>query len=449
MLRAFRSTNAVMIFGILVAVVLKIIYAALSPFSTDFVINILTGNQILTGQRFLGVYTGPGYVFAATYYLWLHLTGDSGVLYILYGGLFGGQPDWSQLFRMYAFTLFMRVPVIAADIAALLVVIFTVKSITASTTRGLSAGFLWATCPLVFLLDMATSVEIYPALLILLGAIAIRRTRVKAGAAIYSVAVLFRLAPLIFIWVYAVAYGRLRKLKSMLSFFGVISAVVAVGLVFVVATVGMRGLIAFFRGQPAYYTVLTPEVLGSIGPFISQIVPYNPDIGLYLFAYAVLAYVCTGRSAWENRVLGAEVLMLLSAYYAITSFETPFLLWMIPLLVVYSAATRFGPRRFLFVSTLGLVFYILESASRPPVPPHAGEFFFLPLMNDGFKQGAAVLHWLNSLPLLAEVFRSLFSASLFYLIFWVVRARPSGLHKIPQENKSNSDLAASAFSSTH
>ena len=134
-------------------------------------------------------------------------------------------------------------------------------------------------------------------------------------------------------------------------------------------------------------------------------------------------------------MLGAEVLVLLSAYYAISSFETPFLLWVLPLLVVYAAVTQFGPRRFLFVSTLGLVFYILESASRPPLPPRAGAFFFVPLMNDVLKEGVAVLYWLNSIPLIAEVFRSLFSASLFYLVFWVIRERLAQVRKVEQNIK--------------
>jgi hypothetical protein len=114
---------------------------------------------------------------------------------------------------------------------------------------------------------------------------------------------------------------------------------------------------------------------------------------------------------------------LLSAYYAITSFETPFLLWILPLFLVFSVATRFGSRRFLFASTLGFVFYILESVSRPPLPGQSGQFLFVPLMSDTLKEGAAVLYWLNSLPLLTEVFRSLFSASMFYLIFWLIRER--------------------------
>ena len=299
MLRSFKSKKAAMIVGILIAVVLKIAYAALTPFSIDFVLYILTGNLIFTGQRFLGVYTGPAYVFAATYYLWLHLTGDSGVLYSLYGGLFRGQPDFSQLPRIFTFSLFMKMPVIAADIATLLVVVFTVRSLTTSTIKGLSAGLLWATCPLVFLLEMGTTVEIYPAVLILLGAIAIRHTRVKTGAAIYSIAILFRLAPLIFIWIYGLAYGRLHKLKNMLSFFGVLSGFVAIGLVFIVLATGMPGLISFFRGQPAYSTILTPEILDSIGPFISQIVPYNPQIGLYLF-------VCTPRVCLHQTICLGE-----------------------------------------------------------------------------------------------------------------------------------------------
>lgn len=380
----------------------------------DFGAWVDSGRAILSGQMYLGVYTGPAYIEAAAYSLWLLATNDRTVpdrISLLFSS---GEKVVGPLFspEMFAFTLTMRLPVLIADLGILLLIMHIVRVSTTSRPRALSAGLLWASSPLVFLFEGAHLAEALPALMILLGVYTIYKSRIKVGSAFLTVGSILRLAPLFFAWVYMLAFFRARQFRNMFTF-------LAVQLLFAFPVVYFfrSGLFQLLGERPG---ILIPEVLGAIEPSImSNLHFYSYGIPLTGVVYVVLAYYLTKPSTWKARAFGAEALVIFCAYAALSNFYIAFLLWMIPTFLVFAVTTRFGSRKFIVWSMLGLLFYIFNESKS--LSQSGYTVFLVPNMNAAMASVSADLSLLQNLPLLPIVFRSLFSASLLLAIFWIMR----------------------------
>jgi hypothetical protein len=350
-----------------------------------------------------------GYLYAGTYSLWLLLTNNSTVASRL-DTFFFLRPGYAGPFlspEILAYTLFMKIPLLIADAITLLLIMHVVRSFTHDSMKGYVAGLLWATSPLVFLLEMSTTVEIYVALFILLGVFALTQGRGKTSSLWFALGSVLRFAPLLFIWLYFIGFLRSRKFRTFVEFLGVQVLVFGLAVGAVVGLVGLSPLIQLVGARPG---ILIPEILTSFGP-------PDPDIGLALVSYVLVAYYVTKPMIWANRNLGSEVVLFFAAYCALTSFSIPFLLWMLPVFTAYSVVTKFGPKRFVFATLSGLAFFFFEAPSH--LAQQGRAFLFIPNVNDALANASVTLSEFPYLPhIIPEVFRSIFSGVMLFLILW-------------------------------
>jgi hypothetical protein len=271
-----------------------------------------------------------------------------------------------------------------------------------------------------FILDVLenyTTVEIYPALLILIGTFAIYHMRTEIGSAFMGLGTLTRFVPLLFIWIYLVAFARSRRFRMLIGFVIVQLGFLLLGVLALTYLWGPDAVIRMLSERPG---VVAPEIVTSFGPFVSGVYPYNPDIGVGFVCYGVLAYFLTKPSLWKSRPFGAETVSFFALYFALTSFSIPFMLWLFPTLVVFAMVTGFGARRYLLTTALGFLFYLFEA------PAHLSQegraVFFIPNLNQAFATTSATMNGLASVPLLPEISRARFSASLILVVFWVFKS---------------------------
>jgi len=122
---------------------------------------------------------------------------------------------------------------------------------------------------------------------------------------------------------------------------------------------------------------------------------------------------------WNNRPIGAEALILFAGYFGLTSFYPQFLLWSIPIFVLYSVLTGFGPSRFLLVTLLEAATVLVVNSRY--VSGFQKAVLLIPTMNAGLSSFSVAAYELATLPLLPSLVRSLLAASLFLLICWILR----------------------------
>jgi len=397
--------------SLLVAV--RVLLAGLTPFGSDFMNWVRLGADVVSGRRYFGVYTGPAYIYAAFYFLWLLITQDSGALnrvWDLFSFQVVGPKVVSFPFELFAFSFFMKIPLLLADTFTMIALFFIMRTITKSVGKSLTAVLLWAGSPYVFLAELVTVVDIFPALLILLGVYSIYRSKIKIGSVLLAAGSLMRLAPLLFMWIYVVAFVRMRQLKALTEFLAVQLLIFAAGILYVSLTAGKETIFQLFGGRPG---VIVDETLSSMGMLLvpragSFILP------LSMIAYGVLAYFFTKPSVWKNRMMGSEVLVFFAAYFATSSFFPHFFLWALPLFVVYSLSTRFGIRRFWLSTTIGFAFMVMDESKF--FSGWGKAVFLVPNMNLPMMTFSWSLYGLDSLTFIIAILRSLFAASLVLVV---------------------------------
>ncbi|MGD0177950.1 MAG: hypothetical protein ABSC50_14120 [Candidatus Bathyarchaeia archaeon] len=419
---------------------LRVFLAAITPFAADFHGSIQYGQLILDGVRpgSIGVYLGPSYISAGTLALWALLTHDPAVRMNLFLVYVEGPNVAGSLVtpEMYAFTLVMKIPVLITDFLTLLAIILIVKSTTRTLSKGLLAGLLWFTSPLVFLTENASLLELYPALLILLGVYLLHRSKTAAGSGTLILGTLLRLAPALFTWIYLVGYARCRQFRRLLIFLAVQVIFVLAAVFYLSSTTGWDSVVQILSGRPG---IIIPEVLTTLGPFIKPMLGYNPyEIPMSFVFYLLLTYFLTKPQVWQNRSIGVEALAFFAPYYALTSFSIPFLLWGLPTLLVYSMTTRFGPTRFLTITSLGFLTYLFESSKSLMGAYGPTAVFFIPNMNSAMASFSASMSQLYLIPLVPQTFRSLFSASMLLVVFWILKEKNIPL---PSKSESGSHLS--------
>ena len=417
------SGNRLRVLALIFLIGLKVIYAAITPFSLDLFAWIRMGSGILSGTLFQGVYTAPAYIYAGTYALWLLATKDATALNRViesYSPYTPGPRIVIIPIDQFVFTLFMKIPMLVADIATMFALSIITTKLTGSSRKGMVAALLWASSPLVFLAEMINTVEVFPALLILLGVYSIHQSKLKSGSLFLAIGSILRLAPLLFSWIYLIAFLRLRQIKNLVTFVVIHLALFASGLFLASYVAGVSPVQVaedLLSGRPG---VLVSEVLSSLGLFITPRIGYNPyGLGANLTLYVLIGYLLTKQAAWKNRSIGAEALILLAGYFALTSYSPQFLLWMVPIFIVYSVVTRFGSKYFLLTSWLGFVMIaVLESQY---LSGYQKAVFLIPTMNAVMVSLSVALYRLYSLVMIPILVRSLFSAFLLFLILWIVR----------------------------
>lgn len=416
----------------------------MTPFSSDFLNWNAVGQLVLQGRPVssFGVYAGPAYISGAALWFWISLTHNATVqsqiqwLY-LHGPADAGSSTTPE---MYAFTLVMKLPLLITDLITTMAIVSIVRSTTSSTSRGLLAGLLWSSSPLIFLLEETTPVEIYPALLILIGAFAFHRMRALfgliTGSAFLALATIIRFSPLLVIWIYVIAFARSRQIKNLIAFLGIQVAAILLAVYYFVHTSGWGSIVAMVSSRPG---VVIPEVLTTIGPFLTATIVYTPyRIGLSFPIYILLAYFITKPGTWQNRPIGAEVLAFFAPYYALTSFHAPFLLWVLPTLLVYAFTSRFGPLRLLVCMTLGFLFYLFEASKHLMGEFRPSAVFYFPNVNATMVSLSANLYQLYLTQPLPQVFRSLFSASLLWVVFWLLRKEAEPIFALRSQGAASS-----------
>jgi hypothetical protein len=430
-----RQKTVILLIGLTVAIGTRVLLAEMTPFSSDFFTWAGLGQSLLGGLpvSFFGVYAGPAYISGAALSVWISLTHNPYIRSQFENLYLNGStnPGSSITPEMYAFTLVMKLPMLITDLLTIITIIVIVRSVSGSTSRGLLAGILWTSSPLIFLLETTSLLEIYPALLILLAAFAIRRASPIVGSIIGSafmaVGVIIRFAPLLLIWIYVIAFARLRQIKTLAGFLAVQVTVALLALFYFVQTSGWDSIPAVLNSR--WPGVVIPEVLSTVGPFITARGGYNSyDIGLSFAAYLLLAYFVTKPSTWQSRPVGSEVLAFFAPYFALTSFHAPFLLWMIPTFLVYAMTTGFGARRFILSTSLGFLYYLFEASKHLMGAYKPNAVFYIPNMNNTMVSLSATLYQLYLTQPLPQVFRSLFSASLILVIFWLLKEAKSNVH---------------------
>jgi hypothetical protein len=435
-----RTEKWLLLIALSAAIVVRLFLSTFAIFVNDFHNYATLGRFVLSGVSLgdFGVYTVPAYISSAALSLWLWLSHDPQVQSQLYAIYVNHPPNPGSLTsltsEMLAFTFVMKLPMLIADFLTIIAIITIVKSISHNTNRALFAGLLWASSPIVFLFENSYLYDIYPALLILVGAFAIRYIRPIAGSIIGSaflaVGILIRLSPVLFVWIYLIALLRLRQLKNLVEFLGVQAAIALLVLYSLVHTSGWNSVTALAGARPG---IVIPEALTTLGPFITSTIKYNPyGIGLSFILYLLMAYFITKPATWQSRSMGLEVLAFFAPYYALTSFSIPYLLWALPTILVYALTTRFGSTRFLLSTWLAFAAYLFESS--PYIM--ASSVFFIPNMNTAMSYLSSFLYQLNQVPLLPQIFRSLFSATLLLVVFWVLKEQKASTSAISPPNPS-------------
>jgi hypothetical protein len=330
------------------------------------------------------------------------------------------------------FTLTMRIPILVADLFTLLLIMRVIRDASGSYNKALSGGLLWASSPLVFFFEAVNFAEIFPALLILTGVYAIHKSKTIGGSAFLALGALLRLAPLLFAWVYVVAFDRLREFKKVVEFVGVQAAFFATAFLYLIYRVGWPGAVDILGERPG---VIIPEILTVIGPFLRTGLSYNPyDLALSFPAYLLLGYFITKPAVWRGRTFGAEVVALLAPYYALTDFFIPFLLWVIPCFLVNAVTTRFGSRRFALWTGVALLFYFFNGGSQ--LSQFGYTVFLIPNMNEPMARFSAALTDVVLLSVPREITRSLFTVVQILVLFWILReSTRSSAKKIRQQTR--------------
>jgi hypothetical protein len=294
----------------------------------------------------------------------------------------------------------------------LVLIMRIVRIVTKSSTKAVRAGLFWASSPFVFLVLMATTAEIYPALLLLIGVYAMKYSRVKVGSAALAFGTILRGGPGLVSWIYAVALLRSRRFTSLINFLGVQLLFILFIVAFIVFAGGWGTIVEFLAA------IRIPEVLASIGSHVQNAGGYA-QIGLAFPIYLLFAYFLTKPATWENRTVGAEAVGFFAAFYALTPFYPVFVLWALPVFVVYAAITRFGMRRLMWINLFGPLFYLFVSSFH--LSQEGRALLFIPNMNTAMVNASAILNDVVSMRPFEEIFRSLFSAFLLLLLFWILR----------------------------
>ena len=240
------SRNMRYVLGLVVAA--RATLAALMPFAGDFINWTNLGLAVLSGRRYLGIYTGPSYIFAAAFELWLLAGGDVTASHRLAQLYYGHGPSIIGPYLstdLFAFAFVMKLPLLLADLATMLLVIHIVNDLTKSAAKAMLAAFLWASSPLVFLLEMFNATDVFAGLLILVGVYLVYKERIKAASLSFALCMFVRLSPALFLWVYLVAFARMRMRKQLSEFLAVQGMFLVLGATFIVATSGVGSVLNF------------------------------------------------------------------------------------------------------------------------------------------------------------------------------------------------------------
>jgi hypothetical protein len=393
--------------ALLVIEVVRVLLFAMTNYNLEFFNWLKMGQGIIYRPgAFFGVYQAPAYIFAAEYVMWLVLTHNL------------NPPLGTLALENLAFTLFMKMTFLISEVATILLIIHIVRKSTNSPRRALGAAMLWITSPLVFLCETHSPVDILPALLILLGVYAIHRSRVKFGSVSFAIGSVLRLAPLLVTWIYVVAFARLRQFKNLIGFLGIQLTLFACGILYIQYVFG-HSAFQVLEGS-GYPGVFIPEIVSGLSAAVNPGIAYNPvQLNLGVIVFILVGYIVTRPSMWNRRVSGVEALAFFAAYFALV-FQDSFILWMLPLLFVYASITKYGPIRLLLTTILGFL-YVLVSDSNYYTSEGAA-VLLVPNLNQMMSTLSSALRLLGgSASPLTPFFRSLFSASLVLIIFWILR----------------------------
>ena len=412
---------------LIVAVLIKIILAAVTPLAGDFLGWISIGADVLSGSQYLGIYTGPAYIYAGALALWRLFAGNIDALNRLYYAYYSGpliagsqiSPD------VYLFTLTMKIPLLVTDVATMLLIMHIVMKCTGSESKSVIAGFMWAASPLVFMSEMFSTADIYSGSLILLGAYMIYESKPKFGSLSLAVGSILRFSPLLVTWIYPLAFARARNGKWFLSFIAVQLAIFG-SLAIIIATLfGSTTLLELLTSsRPG---ILVPEALFAMGPFFLPTIPHNPyGLGLSLVGYFVIGYLITTPMIWKNRSVASEAVAVLAVFYAFTNFFPQFLMWFLPLLVTNAALSRSGVYRYLLVTVVGSLAILFRSSDY--FAAYGRGVIFVPNWNSTMASVSATIYGLNTLTVVRSALDSAFTALMLVFIFWIlVESRKSKL----------------------
>ena len=405
--------------SLIVAVLVKIILAAVTPLAGDFLGWVSLGAEVLSGRQYLGIYTGPAYIYAGGLALWRLLAGNIGALDRLYyayyyGPIIAGPQIWPEV---YLFTLTMKIPLLVTDVATMFLIMHIVMRCTGSESKSLIAGFLWAASPLVFMSEMFSTADIYSGSLILLGAYLIYQSKPKFGSLCLAVGSILRFSPLLVTWIYPLAFARAKKGKWLFSFLAMQLALFGSLTVAITTFFGSTTLLDLLSSsRPG---ILVPEALIAMGPFFLPTIPHNPyGLGLSLVGYFVIGYLITAPSSWNARSIASEAVAVLAVYYAFTNFFPQFLMWFLPVLVTNAALSRSGTYRYLLMTGVGALAILFRSSDY--FAAYGKGVIFVPNWNSTMASVSATMYGLNTLIVVRSALDSVFTALMLVLIFWIL-----------------------------
>jgi len=400
-------------------IVFKFIYAALTPFNGDFLNWIGFGVSQLGGSRFQGFYTGTAYVFAFMYYAWILLTGNTSVFRTLRSLFFRGPTIPLPLMTadQFLFAFWMKIPMLLADLATLFLIMHIVKRQT-SSRKALFAGVLWAASPLVLLLEAVNTVEIYPALLILLGAYLFFETRTLRSSAALGIGTVLRLSPMLASWIYLLSDFRKGQPRKAIQFVG-IQTIFLLGAVSYILLVFGEIPIALIE-EHAPTGLLYNEVLSTLGPFLNApAMEFSAGLGITIPLCVLASWYFTKPTVWSARIVAAEIVLFFSMFFAVSDVFSHFVMWMIPALVVFCVMTRNGTKVYV-TFTLAALFQTMLTISLHSTS-EGRAFLYIPNANENMAFLSSILMLYPTIPFLPVVSRSLLSAVLLFVVFYIIR----------------------------
>lgn len=380
----------------------------------------MIGVSVSNGNApFLGVYSGPSPFFALSYRLWVALTQNASfvnTVYTHYMYAAYGLPPGSVMHvtsDYFLFSFIFKLPFIIADLVTTLLVIFMSARLMGSRSKGLLAGLLWTISPLGFLLENWSVVDTMVALVMLAGSYEFFNRRNVSAGFLFAVGAVLRLAPVFLLPVQILALLRTRRFRELGRFLGSFSLVLLAALAYLGILRGPSVLSAFLNERPG---ILIGEVLAPLGPYVEPIVTYNPySLGLGILIFVPAAVYLTRPGVWRNRYFGEEALFMFTPYFAISGFNPNFILWILPLLAIFTYSRKLGPLRYMLLNVTGFAFLVIEQSNG--IFAFGQGVLFIPSINGTLAAISVVMYHLAvKWILISAVLRSIFGAT-FILVF--------------------------------
>ena len=406
---------------VVAAAISKTMLGVLTPVGADFTNFVVTAQWAWSSLSqgtipFLSVYTGIGIMLAPFYWLWTAMPIPHPPLVAIFGGLDTSLYNFNMSLEGFLLVFAMKLPIVLFDLFAGVLIFILIRDTTGSSDNARKAFLFWYLNPYnIFMIEVWGSVDVIPAVFVLLAILFALKKRWVASGLTLSFATVLRIYPLLLLPVFL--FFCLRKTRRAavalsVSYFAPLGVAlyVLVG-IFGSAQAAAGGLLNIAFSSPwllrLYGIPLAPGVQNTLD---------KAGLLLPLFLYPIQLYIAS--RFWKTR--SYSLLSLATAFllihFAATTYEPYHFNWITPLLAVCYGVDR---RRLRLLSILFVAAYIsMYTYSDVSSLGHA--FFFLPTFSEAMRSAALMQTRLFSLvheyvPLSMGIFHGLLGVLLIKL----------------------------------